>query len=119
MAQRDDRFLHLARTHDQILPARSDFHAGKSGAFVPCTDAASQLPVNNTVGLHYASNSYPFTDKSGKSYFCISWGFLRLPIMKPFKQFICKNTMQNIGIYIYSSLILIGKGGDYICILMN
>ncbi|KAL8515538.1 hypothetical protein ACS0TY_014284 [Phlomoides rotata] len=79
--QRDDRFLHLVQTPDQILPARSDFYVGNSGAFVPCVDAASRLPVNNTLGPHYVSNSYPFTDKSGSSLSNLQQGGGSVPVV--------------------------------------
>lgn len=63
--QRDDKFLHLARTPDQMLSARSNFYMGDSGAFVPSMISAAQLPVNNTLGPHYISNPFSFADKPG------------------------------------------------------
>lgn len=90
LAQRDDNFLHLARTPDQILVARSDFNEGKSGAFVPSMKPAAQLPVTNNLGPHYMPNTYSFPDKPGKLDSAVFGGlcfFFKLQIVKPFTQF--------------------------------
>ncbi|KAL1543140.1 hypothetical protein AAHA92_20151 [Salvia divinorum] len=70
--QRDSNFLLFARTPDHVLSARSNFYMGESGAFEPSMTSAAQLPVNNTLGPHYISNSYSFSDKPGKLFYTVS-----------------------------------------------
>ncbi|KAI3469447.1 hypothetical protein Pfo_026110 [Paulownia fortunei] len=79
--QRDDHYLHLAQTPDQILAARSDCYVGKSGGFVSSMNTASQLPVNNTLGPHYTSNSYSFAGKAGNSLGTLQQGNGSVPVV--------------------------------------
>ncbi|GFP81898.1 hypothetical protein PHJA_000333100 [Phtheirospermum japonicum] len=79
-AQRDESYTHVAQTPDQILAARSECHMGKSGGLVPSMNTASQLPMNNALGSHYASNSYSFAGKSGNSIGTLQQGNGSVPV---------------------------------------
>ncbi|KAG8370054.1 hypothetical protein BUALT_Bualt14G0077700 [Buddleja alternifolia] len=72
--QRDDQVLHLPQTS-------SNFHVDKSGGFVPSMNVASHLPVNNTLGPHYMSNSYSFAGKSGNSLGAVQQGSGSVPVV--------------------------------------
>ncbi|XP_057771939.1 uncharacterized protein LOC130991638 isoform X2 [Salvia miltiorrhiza] len=79
--QRDDKLLLFARTPVHVLSSRSNFYMGESGAFEPSMTSADQLPVNNTLGPHYISNSYSFADKPGNSLGTLQQGSGSVPVV--------------------------------------
>ncbi|KAL3812792.1 hypothetical protein ACJIZ3_014060 [Penstemon smallii] len=79
--QRDTRFLPPGETPDQILTASSELYAGKSGGTVSSMNIASQLPVNNTLGPHYMSNSRSFAGKAGNAVRTVKQGSGSVPVV--------------------------------------